>query len=79
MDFLVPHYRLIVSKKDALDQVAVEVEVQPGIDPTNKELQQRLSAKIKNTIGLSMQVELRPTGSIPGSQGGKLSRILDRR
>lgn len=78
-DFLVPHYRLIVSKKDALDQVAVEVEVRAGVDPANQDLQQQLSQKIKNTIGLSMRVTLCAPGSIPGSQGGKLSRIVDER
>lgn len=78
-DFLVPHYRLIVSKKDALDQVAVEVEVKAGVDHQNDDFRIALAQKIKDTIGLSMQIALCAPGSIPGSQGGKLSRIVDQR
>ncbi|MEL6973251.1 MAG: phenylacetate--CoA ligase [Bacteroidota bacterium] len=78
-DFLVPHYRLVVSKREALDRVKVEVEVGKGIDASNTDLQQQLANKIKNAIGLSMEVELFANGSIPGSQGGKLSRIVDLR
>ena len=78
-DFLVPHYRLIVSKRNAMDQVKVEVEVGKGVNPTNADLRQQLATKIKNTIGLSMEIELVAMGSIPGSQGGKLSRIVDER
>ncbi|MEL7248355.1 MAG: phenylacetate--CoA ligase [Bacteroidota bacterium] len=78
-DFLVPHYRLVVSKREALDRVKVEVEVGKGIDASNTDLQQQLANKIKNAIGLSMEVELFTNGSIPGSQGGKLSRIVDLR
>ena len=78
-DFLVPHYRLIVSKRNAMDQVKVEVEVAKGVDPGNAALRQQLVTKIKNTVGLSMEVELFAMGSIPGSQGGKLSRIVDQR
>ncbi|MEO0874251.1 MAG: phenylacetate--CoA ligase, partial [Bacteroidota bacterium] len=55
-DFLVPHYRLIVSKRNAMDQVKVEVEVGKGVDPAKADLRQQLATKIKNTIGLSMEI-----------------------
>lgn len=77
-DFLNPNYRLIVDRKGTMDTVAVEVETAKGVE-TNDNLKQQLKAKIKDTIGLSMDIELKQPNSIPRSQGGKLSRILDNR
>ncbi|WP_367390789.1 phenylacetate--CoA ligase family protein [Lewinella sp. LCG006] len=79
MDFLVPNYRLIVTREGTMDQIEVLVEVAPGQDATNTDFAVALSQKIKNTIGLSMKISLQTYGSIPGSEGGKLSRVEDRR
>ncbi|MEL7219963.1 MAG: phenylacetate--CoA ligase [Bacteroidota bacterium] len=79
MDFLTPNYQLIVSREKTMDEVLVSVEVGPGIDHTQDGYREALARKIKNTIGLSMQIELKTAGSIPRSQGGKLSRIVDKR
>jgi phenylacetate-CoA ligase len=79
LDFLSPNYQLIVEKKGAMDTVTVAVEVVEGSDPKSAELAQHLKGRIKDTIGLSMGVDLKPVGAIPRSQGGKLSRIVDRR
>ena len=49
------------------------------INAQNPSFSNLLAQKIKNTIGLSMKIELLPLGSIPRSQGGKLSRIVDLR
>ena len=76
---LSPNYRLIVDRKGTMDQVLVEVETLAGVDSENQDLQQALIRKIKNNVGLSMQVELLKPNAIPRSQGGKLSRIEDRR
>lgn len=77
-DFLSPNYRLIVDRKGTMDTVAVEVEVAKGVE-ANDNFSQQLKAKIKETIGLSMNIELKEPNSIPRSQGGKLSRIVDKR
>ncbi|MEM1323601.1 MAG: AMP-binding protein [Bacteroidota bacterium] len=79
IDFLSPNYRLVVRKKGAMDTVLVEVETQKGVVVNREELSQQVCAKIKDFIGLSMSVELKAPHSIPRSQGGKLSRILDER
>lgn len=79
LDFLCPNYRLIVDKKGAMDVVTVEVETAVGVDHTDKSLSGLLSSKIKDTIGLSMMIDLKAPDSIPRSQGGKLNRIVDRR
>ncbi len=79
LDFLSPNYRLIVDRKGTMDTVEVEVEVAKGVAVDRVDLQRDCIEKIKNTIGLSMAVKLKAPGSIPRSQGGKLSRIIDNR
>jgi len=78
-DYLSPNYRLIVHKKQAMDVVTVEVETTSGMIPSNTDLSHQLKEKIKGTIGLSMKVDIKSPNSIPRSQGGKLSRVEDRR
>lgn len=78
-DGLSPNYRLIVEKQGVMDSVLVEVETQVSTALPNTEIANALKAKIKDTIGISMQVQLCKPQSIPRSQGGKLSRILDKR
>lgn len=79
LDFLSANYRLIVDKKGAMDMVTVEVETKKGVDNNNQGFASQLAGKIKATIGLSMEIVLKAPDSIPRSQGGKLSRILDKR
>ena len=79
IDGLSPNYRLVVDKKGAMDCVTVEVETVPGFDNGNIDLAKTIGIKMKNTIGITMDIQLRPQQSIPRSQGGKLSRILDNR
>lgn len=76
---LSPNYRLIVRREGTMDSVTVDVEIEKGTSTNNDILAETLKQKIKNTIGLSMSIELRQPGSIPRSQGGKLSRIMDER
>lgn len=78
-DFLSPNYRLVVDKKGTMDTVTVEVEADQNVATSDEQLQMQVKNKIKDTIGLSMNIDFKPSGSIPRSQGGKLSRVLDRR
>ena len=79
IDFLSPNYRLVVEKKGTMDIVTVEVETHQGTDINDERLHQIIKTHIKDTIGLSMDIDLKVPDSIPRSQGGKLSRILDKR
>jgi len=79
IDFLSPNYRLIVEKKGTMDTVTVEVEVHQGIEINDERLHKIVKTRIKDTIGLSMDIDLKEPNAIPRSQGGKLSRILDKR
>ena len=79
-DTLSPNYRLIVERKGTMDTVMVEVESSGDIPSTEQQaLSKQLAGKIKNTIGLSMATEVKQPNTIPRSQGGKLSRIVDKR
>ncbi|MEL6989719.1 MAG: hypothetical protein AAGK97_18070 [Bacteroidota bacterium] len=76
---LSPNYRLIVDKKGSMDRVKIEVETSSALDINNASICTNLSFKIKENIGLSISVEVKKPNTIPRSQGGKLSRILDLR
>lgn len=88
-DKLAPCYQLIVSREGTMDRIKLDVEVTKELsenisgDFTNndmvKNLTGQLSKKIKDNIGLSMDVALKPYDKIPRSAGGKLSRIVDKR
>ncbi|PHI21289.1 phenylacetate--CoA ligase [Lewinellaceae bacterium SD302] len=73
------NYRLIVDKKRSMDSVTVEVELVPGASVDHSAIAAELKHKIKNSIGISMDIELKEPMTIPRSQGGKLSRIVDLR
>jgi len=87
---LTPAYQLIVSREGTMDEVKLQIEVDKelsakwGGDRFSSsdqiiKLGKALSHKIKQNIGLSMQVELKEHDQIPRSVGGKLSRIVDLR
>ncbi|MCB0847985.1 MAG: hypothetical protein KDE26_32245, partial [Bacteroidetes bacterium] len=44
-----------------------------------RQLTNHLAKKIKDNIGITMKVEIKPGNSIPRSEGGKLSRVVDLR
>ena len=79
IEALSPNYRLIVSREGTMDSVRVEVETKTNLVIDNESLSQELKRKVKDVIGLSMDIDIQKPMSIPRSQGGKLSRILDRR
>lgn len=77
---LSPNYQLIVDNKSTMDTVKVEVETtSPTGEKSAENVAEELRHKIKDNIGLSMDIEIKPPNSIPRSQGGKLSRIKDLR
>lgn len=73
------NYRLVVDKKGSMDSVVVEVELVPGASVDRPSIATELKHKIKDSIGISMDIELKEPMTIPRSQGGKLSRIVDLR
>ena len=89
-DHLTPNYQLIVRREGTLDEVKLEVEISKelslelsGQDFARQDLiwqlAGQLKSKIRQNIGLNMEVEIVQYDHIPRSAGGKLSRIKDLR
>ncbi len=88
------NYQLVVTKNRAHDEVEVKVEINSGLFNeylknlaaseimTSEKIVQAckmLEKKLKDNIGLSLNVKIEEPGTIPRSEGGKLNRILDLR
>ncbi len=72
---LTPNYRIVVERTGTLDAATVEIETAlPG-----GALRERAERLLLETIGCSIAVQLKELGTLPRSEGGKLSRVEDRR
>jgi phenylacetate-CoA ligase len=92
---LSPHCQLVVSRAGTMDELEVRTEATGDFfravgvellsdeaieaDHTVAELRGRVSGLIKDTIGCTMKVTIVAPGTVPRSEGGKLSRVLDTR
>ena len=79
LDFLEPSYQIVVSRHGTMDELRLNVEVHKDVDAMDSKLRQLLKSKIKNIVGISVDIQLQPKGSIPRSEGGKLNRVIDNR
>lgn len=76
---IAPHYQVVVERHGSLDEVSVEVEAQPGVDPAAYDaIAQRAAHHIKSMAGISTHVLLKKPGELPRSQG-KAVRVRDLR
>jgi phenylacetate-CoA ligase len=75
---LTPNYRVVVERTGTLDTATVEIEVADGFE-AEAGLRERAERLLAETIGCSIAVELREPRTLPRSEGGKLSRVDDRR
>jgi phenylacetate-CoA ligase len=77
-----PHYQLVLTKKGALDDVEVQVEVAPdfSFDEVRKleRLQRLVKGEIESALAVSLAVKLVEPKSIARSEG-KAKRVLDLR
>jgi phenylacetate-CoA ligase len=72
-----PHYRIILERPGAMDEVTVECEpVDGGVDRT--ELRAVLERLLRENAGLRIKVSVVDPGAVPRSEG-KAVRVLDRR
>ena len=92
---VVPHYQLVVRREGTLDEVALNLELSEsvfqaiGVEKLSEDLVEAhdllrqikgtVQHKIKDTLGLTVQVSLLAPGKAPRSTGGKLSRVVDER
>ena len=76
---LAPHYEIVVTKNGNLDMVEVKVELAPEATGTDETaVIKELSHHIKSYIGISTQITIVDSGSIPRSEG-KAKRVFDQR
>jgi phenylacetate-CoA ligase len=75
---LMPSYRIVVSRIGTLDEAEVEVEVEEALLGVAG-LRERTERLLVESIGCTLPVALKPPGTIPRSEGGKLQRVLDLR
>ena len=74
-----PHYQIEVSRPHRLDEVLVTVEARPEAASGRQHADSlALGAALKDLIGISVQIEVKPNGSLTRSTG-KACHVLDRR
>lgn len=82
IDEVEPHYQLEVDKKGPLDTLSVKVEVNEKIfsDEVKRlqSLEKKIASRVKETVGVSVKVQLVEPRSIERSQG-KAVRVIDKR
>lgn len=80
---LSPHFQVVVTRRGTLDQLHIRVEASPeawaGADTAVDALAGQLVHAMRSALGLGVTVSIEAPGSVPRSEGGKLSRTVDQR
>ena len=76
-----PHHQIVVRRQGTLDTLEVQVESDPlTAEAANPEaLMKAISQRLASALGISVTVTVHADGTLPRSEGGKLSRTLDQR
>ncbi|MGH7311919.1 MAG: phenylacetate--CoA ligase family protein, partial [Candidatus Rokuibacteriota bacterium] len=87
VDDLVPHYQLVVDRRETLARVEVQVEAAPAFwercgepaagHPAVAALRERVTGRLRAALGLGVEVTLVPPRAIPRSEG-KAVRVIER-
>ena len=76
-------YQIVVQRVDLLDEICVRCELSPGVPPLASglvdELRQRIQQQVKDTVGVSVDVELVVARGMHRMDGGKAKRVQDLR
>ncbi|MFT4195378.1 phenylacetate--CoA ligase PaaK [Ottowia sp.] len=78
---LSPHYLCVLTREGPLDNLKVQVETAPGVDPQGSAARaaaKQLQHEIKVHVGSSVEIELKGEGGIERSVG-KARRVMDLR
>jgi phenylacetate-CoA ligase len=76
---LAPHYEIEVTRPNRLDEITIVVEARPELgDNAQQGEALLLAAALKDNIGISAEIRVAASGSLPRS-AGKASRVKDRR
>jgi phenylacetate-CoA ligase len=78
-DGLSPHYEIELSRPNRLDEMRIAVEARPDVEEkTHATKANLLASQLKDRIGVSADVRVVRSGSVPRS-AGKAVRVIDRR
>jgi phenylacetate-CoA ligase len=76
---LAPHYEIEVTRPNRLDEISIVVEARPELERHAHEGEASLLAvKLKDNIGISADIRVAASGTLPRS-AGKAARVKDRR
>ena len=75
---LAPHFQCVLSRPGVLDELTVLVEGRSGASEPATAAAEALRRLVKNSIGVTVSVQLREPGAIERSSG-KMRRIVDHR
>ncbi len=80
VDALAPHFQIELTRPDRMDQMRILTEItDSNIDATHRsEAAGQLAAAVKQSVGISVKIEVGDIGAVPRSEG-KAVRILDKR
>src|ERR1700735_1566018 len=76
---LAAHYQIEITRPDRLDEISIVVEARPELGDNGRQAEALLlAAKLKDNIGISADIRVAASGSLPRS-AGKASHVKDRR
>jgi phenylacetate-CoA ligase len=76
---LAPHFQLVLTSRDHRDELTVQVEARPGLDPEQRAAAARaLAAQVLDHVGVRVQVTVTDPDTIERS-AGKMRRVVDQR
>src|SRR5271156_3839335 len=76
---LAPHFQLVLTSRDHLDELTVQVEARAGLDAEQRAAAARaLTAPVHDHVGVRVQVAVRDPDTIERS-AGKMRRVVDQR
>ena len=76
---LAPHYEIEITRPDRLDEISIVVEARPELGDNGRQAEALLlAAKLKDNIGISADIRVAASGSLPRS-AGKANHVKDRR
>ncbi len=76
---LAPHFQLLLSSRERMDELTVQVEARPGLDAEQRAAAERaLVAAVLDNVGVRVRVAVGDPGTIERS-AGKMRRVVDQR
>jgi phenylacetate-CoA ligase len=76
-----PHFQLVVNREGTLDTLHINVERDVASEPARDDaaLVGEIVHAMRSSLGLGITASIEAAGSLPRSEGGKLSRTVDNR